>query len=151
VPGTERSVSVSRHIAAPAEAIFAVLADPARHPEIDGSGTVRVARPRGPSRLSLGARFQMDMRLGLPYRITNVVVEFEEGRRIAWRHWGRHVWRYTLEPTGTGTTVTETFDWSRALSPAYVELFGWPRRHLPAMEATLARLEDVVRRDLSPG
>ena len=31
------------------------------------------------------------------------VVEFEEDRRIAWRHYGHHIWRYTLEPTDGGT------------------------------------------------
>jgi uncharacterized protein YndB with AHSA1/START domain len=138
-----QSVSVSRVIPAAPEAIFEVLADPSRHPELDGSGTVRKARGN-PPRLSAGARFGMDMRMGLPYRITNVVVDFEEGRRIAWRHLGRHTWRYELEPTEGGTRVTETFDWSTAWVPKLIELAGYPARHQPNMAASLERLERLV-------
>jgi len=106
-----RIISVSQFVPAPANEIFELLASPARHPEIDGSGSVK-SPLHGPQRLSLGAKFGMSMRIGLPYRITNVVVEFEEGRRIGWRHFGGHVWRYILEPVEGGTLVTEQFDYS---------------------------------------
>ncbi len=140
---TVREVSVSRVIAAPPEAIFAVLADPAQHQVIDGSGSVK--QPRGnPERLTLGSKFAMDMRIGLPYRITNEVVEYDENRVIAWRHFGKHRWRYELEPVDGGTRVTETFDWSSARSPRFIELMGWPDRHPPNMEKTLERLEAHV-------
>lgn len=142
---SNRAVSVTRVIPAPAEVIFDILADPARHPEIDGSGTVVKARGNVP-RLSLGARFGMDMKLGVPYRLTNTVVDFEEGRRIAWRHFGGHTWRYDLEPTDAGTAVTETFDWSTAKAPKLLELAGFPKRHPPAMEKTLERLEAIATR-----
>lgn len=137
-----RSVSRSVHVAAPPSEVFALLADPRRHPELDGSGTVK-GRLRGPQRLSLGARFGMRMRLLVPYVITNTVVEFEEGRRIAWRHFGRHVWRYQLEPADDGgTTVTETFDWGPALSPRALEVAGIPARNTASIEQTLARLQE---------
>ena len=56
---------------------------------------------------------------GCPYRTDNTVVEFEEGRLIAWCHFNRHRWRYELEPLGDGSTlVTETFDGRTALVPA---------------------------------
>ena len=138
------SRSVSRSVTVPAspEEVFALLADPRRHAEIDGSGTVK-GRLRGPQRLSSGARFGMRMRLVVPYVITNTVVEFEEGRRIAWRHFGRHVWRYQLEPApGGGTVVTESFDWSRALSPKALELAGVPAMNTRSIERTLARLQE---------
>lgn len=136
----------SRTIAAPASAIFDLLADPARHAAFDGSGTVRQAPAGAPARLSLGARFGMDMRMGVPYRITNTVVEFEEGRRIAWRHVGGHVWRYVLEPTadGSSSVVTEEFDWSTARSRAFIRLAGYPARNRRSIEATLARLDALV-------
>jgi len=51
-------VSVERVIAAPADRIFDLLADPARHHDIDGSGSVRDAKD-GPARLELGAKFGM--------------------------------------------------------------------------------------------
>ena len=91
-------VSRSRFIAAAPEAIFEVLATPALHSVIDGSDTVKGAQPRGPERLGPGARFGMDMKIGVDYKILNTVCEFEEGRRIAWRHFYGHVWRYLLEP-----------------------------------------------------
>ena len=134
-----RSVSRSVVVPAPAEEVFALLADPRRHPEIDGSGSVRGVL-KAPDRLSEGATFGMRMRVGVPYVIQNTVVEFEEGRRIAWRHFGRHVWRYELEPVDGGTRVTETFDWSNALSPRGIELIGYPARNARAIEQTLERL-----------
>lgn len=106
-----RIVSVSQFVPATPAQIFELLATPNRHAEIDGSGSVK-GNLSGPERLSLGAKFGMSMRIGLPYRITNVVVEFEEGRRIGWRHFGGHVWRYILEPVEGGTLVTEQFDYS---------------------------------------
>ena len=77
----DEQVSVSRTIKASPEDIFDVLAHPARHSEIDGSGTVKASRGGADERLSQGAKFGMDMRIGLPYIIKNTVVEFEEGRR----------------------------------------------------------------------
>ena len=89
----EQQVSVSRVIKASPEAIFDVLADPAKHAEIDGSGMVQQLRGAG-SRLELGSKFGMDMKMGpVPYRISSTVVEFEENRRSAWAHFGKHRWR----------------------------------------------------------
>lgn len=138
---SERQISLSRMVAAPADRIFDLLADPARHPELDGSGSVRASLSKGPRRLSLDARFGMRMRLGLPYTILNTVVEFEEGRLIAWRHFSGHRWRWQLADLGDGRTeVTETFDWSTARSPRAIELFGFPARNRRGIEATLDRL-----------
>ena len=134
-----RSVSRSAVVAAPPDEVFALLADPRRHAEIDGSGTVKAALS-GPERLAPGATFGMRMRLGVPYVIRNEVVEFEEGRRIAWRHLGHHVWRYELEPVEGGTRVTETFDWSPARAPKALELLGVPARNARSIDATLERL-----------
>lgn len=131
-------------IDAPPERIFALLADPRRHAEFDGSGTVQGA-VSGPERLSLGARFGMAMRIGLPYRIGNEVVEFEEGRRIAWRHAGHHRWRYELEPTpGGGTMVTETFDGSTARFPPALKLMNAYDNNELACAKTLVRLKRLV-------
>jgi uncharacterized protein YndB with AHSA1/START domain len=137
-------VTVERVIPAPAPRIFDVLADPALHPVIDGSGSVRRPRDDAPARLAPGAEFGMSMRIGVPYRITNTVVEFEEGRRLAWRHLGRQVWRYELEPVEGGTLVRETFDYTDAWSPLALRLVGFPSRNRGAMERTLARLEAEV-------
>lgn len=137
----DRVVSVSRVIAAEPAAIFDLLADPAMHRVFDGSDTVQASRAGNPERLHLGARFGMDMKFGVPYRITNEVVEFEECRRIAWRHVGHHIWRYELEPVEGGTKVTESFDWGSARFPPFYEWVGYPEKHRVNMAETLARLE----------
>ena len=139
-----RSVSRSVTVPAPSSAVFDLLADPRRHGEIDGSGTVK-GRVRGPERLSQGARFGMRMHYVVPYVITNTVVEFEEGRRIAWRHLGRHVWRYELAPAPDGgTVVTETFDWAPAVAPKVLEKLGIPEKNALSIEKTLTRLQQAV-------
>src|SRR5262249_22403911 len=142
----ERKVSVERVIAAPPEKIFDVLADPSQHPVIDGSGTVKHTRGQEPDRLSLGAKFGMSMRIGVPYVITNTVVEFDENRLIAWRHVGGHRWRYELETVGAKTRVRETYDWSTAILPTriFIAKSGWPTRTEEAMTRTLERLDAHV-------
>ncbi len=150
--GVTRSVSGSVVVEAPPAAVFELLVTPARHREFDGSGMV--GQPlAGPQRLDPGDRFGMAMRyrppLRFPYRIVNVVVEYVEDRRVAWRHFSRHVWRYELEPldAGSRTRVTETFDWSRAISPRALELLGYPTANGRAIEASLRRLRDRFAAD----
>lgn len=135
-------ISVSRVIPAPAQKIFDLLADPSMHPVLDGSGTVKGSRGGNPERLTLGARFGMDMRIGGPYRVTNQVTEFEEGRRIAWRHMARYTWRYELEPQEGGTKVTESFDTTTGLAPAFIiRALGFFRRNSEGMRKTLENIE----------
>ena len=141
---SDQIVSASRVINATPEQIFELLTDPTRHGEIDGSGMVQQARGEQ-QRLEMGSKFGMDMKFGfLPYRITNTVVEFEENRLIAWQHFGKHRWRYELEPVEGGTKVTESFDWSTAISPKAIELMGYPKQHQGNIEQTLERLAGVV-------
>jgi len=140
----EQSVSVSRLIDAPADVIFDVLADPARHAEIDGSGTVQGAKSEASQRLALGSKFGMKMKMVVPYAMSSTVVEFEENRLIAWSHFYKHRWRYELEAVDGGTMVTETFDWSTALVPKSIELMGYPKSHPKNMAKTLERLEALV-------
>lgn len=140
----EQSVSASRLIDAPAEVIFAILADPSRHAEIDGSGTVRGSKDSTPELLTMGSKFGMKMKIGVPYDMRSTVVEYEENKLLAWAHFGKHRWRYELEEVDGGTMVTETFDWSTALSPKFIELMGYPKKTLPAIEKTLERLDAVA-------
>ena len=108
--GNERVKAARIIIDAPAAKIFDLLANPSRHKEIDGSNTIQ-NRISGPERLSLGSKFGMAMHLGIDYRITNTVVEFEENKLIAWRHLGRWIWRYEFkEISPTQTVVIESFD-----------------------------------------
>lgn len=131
-------------INAPAAEIFEIIADPYRHPEFDGSGTVREGFS-GPRRLSKGATFGMAMRLGLPYRIKNTVEEFDEPSRIAWRHAGRHRWRYELTPIDESTTqVVETFDGSTALFPPALKLMNAYDNNQKAILKSLVRLKQLA-------
>jgi len=135
-----RIVSRSTIVSAPAQMIFDLLADPRRHSEIDGSGSVQSAQINAPERLSLNATFGMQMKIGLSYKITNTVVEFEEGKTIAWRHFGGHIWRYILEPVDGGTKVTEQFDWNKSKSPLVLKLRKSPQENAKSMEKTLENL-----------
>ena len=145
-------VSISRRIRARPQEIFAVLADPNRHAEIDGSGMVREAIGAVPVS-GVGDVFAMKMyyeEFG-DYEMNNTVVEYDPGRLIAWEPTRRdvdedawhHRWRYELAATEEGVTVvTETFD----LSGSPAEAWGATEdgsMWIPAMTATLERLEHV--------
>ena len=136
-------ISRTAFVKAPPGVIFELLANPRRHGEIDGSGTVQSARVNAPARLSMGATFGMDMKLGLPYRITNTVVEFEENKQIAWRHFGGHVWRYILEPVEGGTQVTEQFDPTHSKAPLFLKLMKAETNNAKAIERTLDNLQEL--------
>ena len=142
-PTGEHAVSETRLIAAPRQLLFDLVADPAMHPLIDGSGTVRALREGSPERLGPDVRFGMAMRMGLPYRISNRVVEFEEGRVVAWMHLSRAVWRWEFADAGGGTQVTESFDWTRARSHRVMRRFA--PGNAVSMRRSLERLEDLAR------
>lgn len=139
-----RSVARTRLIKASPEAVFEVLASPEKHSLIDGSGSVKSTMGGGPPALVLGTKFGMNMKLGVPYKIENTVVEFEANRLIAWRHLGGHRWRWQILPTDDGSLVTETFDWSTSKSPFMIELFRYPARNAKSIEKTLMRLADLL-------
>jgi uncharacterized protein YndB with AHSA1/START domain len=142
--------SVVRTIPQPAEKIFDLLADPAMHKVIDGSGTVRDAKG-GSERLVLGSSFGMSMKMGIPYSMVSTVIEYEANRRIAWqtrppgkfaKFGGGRIWRYELEPTEGGTKVTETWD----ISQEAVKFFVAPirKKTAKAMTETLAKIEALL-------
>ncbi len=142
--GNRWVVSRSVVIDAPAERIFDVIADPRQHAAFDGSGTVK-GSVKGPERLGLGDSFQMDMKITVPYRMSNTVKEFEENRRIAWAHIGGHRWRYELEPLEGGSTrVTETFDGTTARTKLTLKVLRADAMNAKAIDATLCRLKDYV-------
>ena len=143
--------TVERVIPAPAERIFAILADPSRHSEIDGSGTVRGMKSPA-QELALGSKFGMSMKLGVPYSMESTVIEFEPNRRIAWQTRppgripgklaGGRIWRYELEPVEGGTRVRESWD----ISQEVVKVLVKPARGktIKAMADTLERIEKLL-------
>jgi uncharacterized protein YndB with AHSA1/START domain len=145
-------VSVERLIPAPAAEIFELIADPNRHRDIDGSGSVRGTRGKT-ERLKLGSRFGMSMRIGVPYAMDSTVVEFEEGRRLAWqtrgptiigRLVGGRIWRYELEPVEGGTLVRETWDISQESPVTKPAVKRAAKETAKNMAATLERIEQVL-------
>ena len=143
--GKEEVKSARIVINVPAEKIFAILSNPHRHKEIDGTKTIQ-ENISGPDKLVLGSKFGMKMRLGINYRIQNTVVEYEENSLIGWRHLGRWIWRYELVNIGPQMTqVTETFDASRAplISKAWLSLrkaYPWTQK---AVAKTLVQLKST--------
>lgn len=144
-------VCVQRLIAADAADLFAIVSDPSRHPDFDGSGTVRASRPRS-TPLERGDTFGTSMHWGLSYGMRNTVVELEQDRLIAWQPRpaaplvglavGGRIWRWSFTPTDGGTLVEECWDISQERLAFKVRpLAGLTERN---MTASLARLADLV-------
>jgi len=140
-------VSRSVEVSAPAGEVFALVADPRRHHEFDGSGTVG-ANIDAPANLVAGARFSTKMRMyGVPYRITSTITALHPDRLVEWRHPFGHHWRWELEELTPGRTrVTETFDFrdTGALKDRfeYYQRTGFAKRNAAGIEETLRRLQD---------
>ena len=149
-------MTVSRLIPADAAAIFAVLADPQGHVDIDASGMLLDAT--GAPVTAVGDTFVVhmdrealnDFPLG-KYDVTIEITEFEQDRRIAWTILGQiqppigHVYGYDLAPAEGGTIVTSFYDWS-AIDPVWAERDIFPIIPESALRATLGILERTVRR-----
>ena len=113
---SERVVSASRDIAASAEDLFELVADPAQQPRWDGNDNLSEA-PAGQRVRAVGDVFVMMTTRGVVRE--NQVVEFVEGRRIAWlpaepgQSPPGHLWRWEFEPIDPANTrVTHTYDWT---------------------------------------
>ncbi|TQS40012.1 SRPBCC family protein [Cryptosporangium phraense] len=140
----ERVVTASRTIAASAEAIFELIADPSRQPEWDGNDNLAVAAP-GQRVRAVGDVFVMTLTQGEDRE--NHVVEFVEGRRIAWRpsEPGRpqpgHQWGWILEPIDAShTRVTHVYDWTQLTDPKRLpKAAGWTSENLSASIDRLAK------------
>ena len=119
----EQIVSAERVIAADAAEIFELIADPAQQPRWDGNDNLAEAAP-GQRVRAVGDVFVMT-NVGDRVR-ENRVVEFEEGRKIAWlpspvgEPAPGHLWRWELEPRAEGTLVRHTYDWTGLTDPKRV-------------------------------
>ncbi len=139
-----RKVSRAAQVHASAAELFDIVADPRRHAELDGSGTV-LGAVGDPQRLAPGAKFSVKMKqLGVPYRITSRVTDFQDGRVVEWRHPMGHHWRWEFAPSADNTTVvTETFDYSQIspVSARALEFLGFPKQNGAGIESTLRQLQ----------
>jgi uncharacterized protein YndB with AHSA1/START domain len=144
-----RIVSASREIAADAGRVFELIADPAQQPRWDGNDNLAAAAD-GQRVRAVGAVFRTTLTMGSVRE--NHVVEFDEGRLIAWRpaEPGRrppgHLWRWELEPISPSRTrVTHTYDWSRLTDEKRL-----PRARATTadrLQASLARLAAIAERE----
>ncbi|HZC11652.1 MAG TPA: SRPBCC family protein [Mycobacterium sp.] len=141
-----RVASASREIAASADRIFEFIADPAQQPLWDGNDNLAEAQPGQRVR---GQEDVFTMTLTGGNIRENHIVEFEEGRRIAWlpsepgRRPPGHLWRWELEPlTETRTRVTHTYDWSQLTDENRLPR---ARRTTPdRLRASLDRLAEIA-------
>ena len=139
-------------IAADIGRIFEFIADPARQPLWDGNENLAAA-PEGQRVRRVGDVFTMTLSRGSVRH--NHVVEFVEGRAIAWRPSEPggdppgHLWRWELEPLGDRLTrVTHTYDWSELTDPSRIERARWTTaERLHASLARLAKLVEGTARD----
>jgi hypothetical protein len=158
---TCQPVSVFREIEVPAQKLFDLLAHPANHPLIDGSGMLREAS--GDVISGVGDVFTMKMHndeMG-DYEMANHVVVYEPYRRIGWEpvlkaasrpedqgdigDRSEHRWLYELNPLGPESTlVTETYDCTRAPEWLRNAVKGGTR-WIASMTATLERLDALSR------
>ena len=144
--GPPRRVSASREIAASPERIFELIAEPANQPRWDGNDNLSEAAA-GQRVRSKGDVFQMRLTSGGTR--DNHVVDFAEGRRIAWKpsEPGQappgHLWAWELEPLGSSRTlVTHTYDWTELVDE---KRFARSRATTAdKLEASLARLAAIA-------
>src|SRR5262245_4995946 len=111
-----RVVSTTREVSAGAAQIFELIADPALQPRWDGNDNLAEAAT-GQRVRRAGDVFLMTLTSGVVRE--NHVVEFDEGRLIAWtpaepgRRPPGHLWRWELELAGASRTrATCTYDWT---------------------------------------
>lgn len=152
-------IATTRRIAAPAGAIFALIADPRGHVRIDGSGML-VEVGCGGRLGAVGDVFEMEMerpalddRPAVPYRVRCQVTRFAADAELEWTVGGvdrppiGHVYGYRLESAGPDQTdVTSYCDWSGA-EPGWKARAPWPIVPLASLEHSLANLERVVLAD----
>lgn len=137
-----RTISRRAVVNAPAAELFALLSDPHRHHEIDGSGTVG-SKVNGPHAVALGDAFTVSMKqFGLPYKIKSKVTAFTQDALIEWKHPAGHTWRWELEATSPSvTTVTETWDASKSFAYPMFKITGLMGKNAQGIEKTLEGLQ----------
>ena len=155
---TNETMQARTTVAAPAEAVFAVLADPASHPAIDGTGWVAKALDTaplaGPGQLFRMAMYHANHPDG-SYEMVNRIAEFAPPRAISWEpgqdvagdgkpQFGGWIWRYDLVPGGPSRTeVTLTYDWS-AVPPFLREHIAFPPFPMDHLTNSLQHLAELA-------
>jgi uncharacterized protein YndB with AHSA1/START domain len=155
---TEERVSVTRRIAAPAAAIYALVSDPAGHVAIDGSGMLEAA-PDSKPLTAVGDTFDIAMDRtplndipGLvKYSVRNTVTQVEPDRLIEWTIGAPdqpplgHVYGWQLDAVDENTTdVTNYCDWSNIVDALRAAGRTWPIVPVAMLEESVAKLDRLV-------
>lgn len=147
-----RIVSAERIIHAAPATIFELIADPSLQPSWDGNDNLAEAAP-GQRVRAIGDVFVTTVTNGTGRE--NEIVEFEEGRRIAWRTapigepQPGQLWRWELSPAAEGTLVRHTYDWTRLTDEKRMERARWTTAE--RLMASIDRLaERAEREDRAP-
>lgn len=153
----EMRVTVRRRIAGVAPAtVFAIVTDPAKHVEIDGSGML-VTAPDATPVTAVGDAFIMamdreplgDIPLG-KYTVQNTVTQFETDRLLEWAPGAKdappfgHHYGYILSVDGDATEVEHYVDWSGV--PENIRAMAtWPIVPVHMLEKSMDRLVELAR------
>ncbi|MDQ0736709.1 SRPBCC family protein [Arthrobacter agilis] len=150
---TDTSISATRTIDAPANAIFAFLSNPAHHAALDGSGMVQ-SDSKSDRITATGQVFTMNQhwdKMGGDYQTDNHVIGYDENKLIAWKtapageeppgwEW---VWRF-VSAGPDSTDVSVTYDWSAVTDKAMLKQLSFPEVSQEALDSTLANLAAQV-------
>jgi hypothetical protein len=158
---TDKKLQASAVVAAPADAVFALLSDPYRHAEIDGAESIRGVEGDTPPISGIGQVFTMNMHaddLG-DYRMVNSVTAYVPGARIGWApkvdptcelagkldgmEASGHTFTYDLREVDGGTEVTSTYDWTGVKDPQFEQMF--PRVSQEQLAGSLDRIAAATR------
>ncbi|MBX7158822.1 MAG: SRPBCC family protein [Acidimicrobiia bacterium] len=142
--------SVTVHIDAPPAAVWALVSDVTRIGEYSPE-TFEAEWLGGATGPAVGARFRGHVKRngrGPTYWAPCVVTACEPERvfefAVGVRGKAVNTWRYELEPSGTGTDVTESFRLTDTfVLRVYWRLLGWARgkTNQRGMQATLERMK----------
>jgi uncharacterized protein YndB with AHSA1/START domain len=142
----QRAGAVRARIAAPAEELWAIVANPRHHPELAGSGEPQETWLVGEGPLGVGSRFESRQKaMGFRYTSHSTVTACEPPRLLRWSTDGPVEWEFRFDPSDGTTLVTHTFRWNRSPNPALRLALGplmrWRgRQMIRGMAKTLANL-----------
>ena len=142
----DRKGSATRHVAAPADVVFGMVTDLNQLP----TWNRRIRRVvEVPPKLTAGAEWVVEIRLGKTFNSRSVVMELDErARRFVHRskpdddNPSSTVWTWQVEPDGDGSRVTVGWDLqpltpARRLLAAPLRARQIPRDDMPASRAAL--------------
>lgn len=149
----DKRITVQRTIDATTQAVFDVLSNPERHPELDGSGFV-LSDEKSDRITGTGDVFRMNMsgpHMGGDYQTDNTVTGYDANHLLAWQTAPADTeppgWEWTWQLAAQGSEATEvtlSYDWSKVTDPQILKKISFPLVPQSALEDSLARLAAAV-------